>query len=438
MKKIILNHLKRWGLVWIAIGIFNCFIFLDKSKDIHYVSFPTLLWISAFALNFDLQRGCGRILITLPVSARQIGRAWWILSVALPTLFLTSINGLVMLAHSAGSANGFPMNDFIMTAMTYALFFGSTFYVLIGSPPGQPQNVIAWVRTIFTLGFFLGMFFIKPGFDTLQGIILLLAAAALTVIGWFQVEQMVLLRANFRLVAKTSRKNLAQYKTPQSFGGLPYLVQRIFIQSTLIGLGLMACLILFTSFFLRNENPAQPLVSLTQGGSTPYVFYILMFSIIPVVFQLRFLRTLPISTSTLAVTFIALPIFSIAAVGLIVTTIASLILGEAMIMPTVNSFLMLGAKAALVVSIVTWRGLEAGAYLLIFLVVLSDSFVSLGMTIMFHLGSHGPARPWWVNSTIFLVCFAASFALTKRLLTQSSSAYRVRTMPASTWSLARR
>jgi hypothetical protein len=447
MKRIILDHLKRWGLVWIAIGIFNfaivfnSFTLLDQGKSIDFtrgISFPILLWISAFALNFDLQRGSGRVLTTLPVTARQIGRSWWIVSVALPTLFLAAISGLAMLIHFAGSANGFPMDDLVVAAITYALYLGSFFYLFIGPSPGQPQNAVAWLRVAVSVGFIVGMLFVKPAFNTPQGIIFLLAAATLTVTGWFRAEQMVLQRASFKLVAKTSNKNTVQHKIPQDSGGLPYLVKRIFIQSTLIGLGLMAFMILLMSFFAHGQDRAQSIISMVGTGSTPYVFYILMFSIIPIVFQLRFLRTLPIPPSTLAATFVFLPIFSVAAVGVIVIAVAGFVLGQTVMMPTTNNFLMLAAKAAIIVPLIVWRGLETPVYILIFLLVLSDSFISLGMTIIFHLGSKSPDRPWWVNLSIFLLCLAMSLMLTRKLLTKSSSAYRVRTMPTNTWSMARR
>jgi hypothetical protein len=45
------------------------------------------------------------------------------------------------------------------------------------------------------------------------------------------------------------------------------------------------------------------------------------------------------------------------------------------------------------VSLIVWRGLDALTYLLIFLMVISESFIKLGMTIVFHLGSKTPERP---------------------------------------------
>jgi hypothetical protein len=133
-----------------------------------------------------------------------------------------------------------------------------------------------------------------------------------------------------------------------------------------------------------------------------------------------------------------MPVFSIAAVGMIVTTLASFVADEAVILHAANGFLMLGAKTAVMVSLIVWRGLDSLTYLFIFLLAISESFIKLGMTIIFHLGSKTPERPLWINLTVFFLCVGVSLALTQRLLAKSSSAYRVRMMPANAWSMARR
>ena len=282
------------------------------------------------------------------------------------------------------------------------------------------------------------MIFVKPSFDTPQGIIFALAATVLTMTGWFRAEQMVVRRAGFKLVANPSNKKLAPHKPQQGFGGLPYLVQRILIQSTLIGLVLMTSMTLIMAYIFQGQNRTQAVVSMIQGGSTPYVFFILFFAIVPIAFQLRFLRTLPVSSSALAATLVALPVFSIIGVGVIIATVGGLSLGETVILPTANNFLILGAKAAVIVPLIVWRGVDALTYLLIFLLMITDSFISLGVTIVFPHSFNHPANPWWSSVIIFLLFVAVALALTQRLLTKSSSAYRVRTMPASAWSMARR
>jgi len=442
MKHLILDHLKRWGLIWLAVGIANYYItgspLNQNALGMNPFSFQLIFWLGAFELNYDNMRGSSRVLTTLPVSAKRIGRAWWIFSVALPAIFLALTSALACQFHTS-HAQGFPTNEFIVANMTNLIYLGSVFYLFAGSLPGAPQKFNAWVRLAFAIGFILAMLFVKPTLETPQGILFLLTCATLTVLGWFSAEQMVLRRASFRIVATSPRGKNLPHQVPQGFGGLPYLVQRVFVQSTLIGLAMIGAMVLFMAMLTPGHNRGSAILSMVQGGSTPYVFFILIFSIVPVVFQLRFLRTLPVSPSALAAALVALPVFSIITVGAIIATVLSLLLGDKMVVPTANSFLILGAKAAIIVPLIIWRGLDALTYFLIFLMVVADSFIALGMTLLFHLGSNTPANPWWSSAIIFLLFIAVALLLTRTLLIQSSCAYRVRNLPASSWNnVARR
>jgi hypothetical protein len=463
MKRIIFDYFKRWCLVLTAILI-AYFVFqaisapennsqtssdrITASID-HTIStahnifiFQAIMWLG-FLLVWDIQRGLPRVLISMPLTAKQIGRAWWLASVAFPAIAVGAIGLLAVLIFSGGTNTIILLENYLADWVLIALYLGAIFGSQTFMAPTMADTFTGKIRNILFRLFFaftlFGFIFLQLEALTMIKLILFFSASAiLSVFGWFRAERLVLQRAGFRLVAQSSRKKTARHKIPQGFGGLPYLVQRIFIQSTLIGLGLMAFMVLVMSFFVHGQDRAQSIISIVGTGSTPYVFYILMFSIIPIVFQLRALRSLPIPPSTLAATFVFLPIFSVAAVGVIVIAVAGFVLGQTVMMPTANNFLMLAAKAAIVVPLVVWRGLETPVYILIFLLVLSDSFISLGMTIIFHLGSKSPDRPWWVNLSIFLLCLAVSLVLTRRLLTKSSSAYRVQTMPTNAWSMARR
>jgi len=62
------------------------------------------IFTGAFLLQIDLQRGHTRVLRALPVTAKQFARAWWLVSVGLPALFLAAITGLAMHHHAAWRA----------------------------------------------------------------------------------------------------------------------------------------------------------------------------------------------------------------------------------------------------------------------------------------------------------------------------------------------
>ena len=460
MKRIILDYFRRWWLVLTAILIAN---FVFQAFSIHENSSQTsndqivasvqhiintiyntcifqILMVLGFLLMWDIQHGLPRVLTSMPVTTRQIGRAWWLASVALPAMAVGVI-GLFALLLFAGRTNAMISLENYLTGWILAtLYLGAIFGALTFMTTTIPNTFIERIRVGFPNSLFvftiMGIIVLQLGTLTLIQTTLIFAAyVILGILGWFRAERMVLQRTGFRLVAQSSDKKPTQHKIPRGFGGLPYLAQKIFVQMTLIGLAITSWMTLWMSFFhfSHGQNHSQAVVSMTVDfGSIPYVFALLFF-ISPIVFQLRFLRTLPISSSALAATFVFLPVFSIAAVGMIVTALASHVADEVVILHTVNGFLMLGAKAAIMVSLIVWRGLDALTYLFIFLMVISDSLASLGMTLIFHLGTGTPEHPLWINSTVFSLCVAASFALTFRLLAKSSNAYRVRTMPANVW-----
>jgi len=464
MKRIILDYFKRWWLVlsaiFIAYFLFQAFAIRENNSQpsggsvaightvintVHNVFiFQVIMWLG-FLLIWEMQRGAPRVLTSLPIPTKQIGRAWWLAAVAFPAIAIGVLGSLAILIFSSGTNIPVLLENYLAEWSLIALYLGAMFGAQTLGTPDMAGTLFGKIRALLSSLLFViilfGFIFNQLVAPTLARLILFFfAAAILSVLGWFRAEQMVLQRASFRLSASSFQKNTASHQAPQGFGGLPYLAQRSFVRFVLASLALIAWMTFAMSFIhvSNGESHAQVFTSAVNGGSTPWFFFMLMFSIVPMVFQLRALRTLPIPSSTLAATMVFLPIFSIAVVGVIITTLSVSLAGQAVMLQTINSFLMMGAKVASMVVVIVWRGLDAVTYLLAFLLIIADSFISLGVTLTFHLGSKTPEQSWWIPLVIFLLSLAASFALTQRLLTQSSSIYRVRTMPANAWSMARR
>jgi len=393
---------------------------------------------------FDLQRGGVRTLTILPLTAKQIGRALWLASVLLPALALLVIGFLMFFIFSSVTNRTISLEACLTNWIISALYLGAIFVARTLMTTKMPATLIDRIRTIlpnllFAFAVFGLLFMQMQTLTKTKATLIFIVYLILSVAGWFRAERIILQRTGIRFAAQSSNNKNAQYKVPQGFGGLPYLAHRIFFQTILIGLAIATWMTPWMSFFhfSHEQNHAQSIVSMIDGGSIPYVF-VLLFFISPVIFQLRVLRTLPISPSVIAATLIFLPVVSVAAVGVIVIALASFVAGEVAIPPAINGFLMLGAKAAGMVCLIVWRGLDAATYIFMFLMMISGSLISLGLTLIFHLGTKEQEHPLWMYLTVFFLCVTASFALTRRLLTKSSSAYRVRTMPASAWSMARR
>jgi hypothetical protein len=464
MKRIVLDHFRRWWLVLAAVLIAD-FAFQSISirennsqtsddpsitavhlmnNTIHNIFImQAVMWLG-FLLLMDMQRGLSRVLTSMPVTTRQIGRAWWLASVAFPAFALGAIGLLAILIFSGGTNPTTFSENYLTGWILIVLYLGAIFGAQTFMATTIPDTFMDKTRTLLPNLLFplviMGLFFVQiETLTTAKTVLIFAAYAILSVLGWFRAERMVLQRANFRTAAQRSRNRPTQHKIPQGSGGLPYLAQKMFFQITLIGFAIVSWMTLWMSPFHLSggQNHSQQIASMIVfSGSIPYIF-ILSFRISLFVIQLRFLRTLPISPSALAATLLLTPIYSIAAVGMSVTILASFMAGEAVISLAANGFLMLGAKTAVLVSLIVWRGLDSLTYLIIFLLAISGSLVSLGMTQIFHL-TKTPEYPLWICLTIFLLCVAVSFALTQRLLAKSSSAYRVRIMPANVWSLARR
>ena len=477
MKPIILDYLKRWSLVLAAIFI-AYFVIQALSvhknysqahddrmsyghmsayqiavrdpfiaKVIHGVEdvfiFQVIMWLG-FVLMWEFQRGIPRVLINMPVTAKQIGRACWLASVAFPAIAVGLLGLLATLIFSGGTSTPILVENYLAGWVVIALYLGAMFGAQTFMATTMTDTFIGKLpNLLFALLFALaliGFLILLTETLTLTMLILFFSLfAILSILGWFRAERMVLQRAGFRLIAQSSRKGSARNKIPRGFGGLPYLAQRTFIQTTLIGLALISVMTLAMSFFLRSDgqNRAEAIFSMIDGGSAYFIF-LLIFSICPMIFQLRVLRTLPVSSSALAALLVFLPVVSIAAIGVIVTVFAGCVAGATVTLHAVNTFLLLGAKTAVMVSVIVWRGLDAVTIFLFFLMVVADSFISLVTVLIFHAGSKTPEHPFWIYLIVFFLCVAASLALTRRLLTKSSNAYRVRTLPANAWNMARR
>ncbi|HEX7570428.1 MAG TPA: hypothetical protein VF492_07980, partial [Verrucomicrobiae bacterium] len=293
--------------------------FSDHAPNLGALTFQLVLWLGAMQLNFDLQRGHSRVLTTLPVTARQIGRAWWIFSVALPALLLAATSGAAMLLHCAVTAKGFPTDYFVVMATANTLFLGALYFLFVGSFPGWPHNIFGWLRHIYSIGFLMGMIFVTPALDTPKGIILLLVAAVLTVIGWFRSEQMVLLRAGFRPGTQLGKRTPGQHKVPAGFGGLPFLWQTLFVRVGYMGIAAVVWL-LGMQLLMHGSlklSPRQLLETTLPAFSSFGFFFMVMFLLLPMIMQLRHLRSLPISTTALAAMLVLLPTVPVLVCGLV-------------------------------------------------------------------------------------------------------------------------
>ncbi|MFM2294930.1 MAG: hypothetical protein RLZZ350_1343, partial [Verrucomicrobiota bacterium] len=132
MNRIILDHVRRWWLLWLTIGIGNmlaaCVTF-GKDQIFSYALFPLMMWCGAFQLRYDLSRGLARALGSVPVTLKEIGRAWWLASVALPALLLAVTGALGLAGYVLLAGKTFSLAAYGVTCITDTAILGALFYL---------------------------------------------------------------------------------------------------------------------------------------------------------------------------------------------------------------------------------------------------------------------------------------------------------------------
>lgn len=166
MKRIILDHFKRWRLV-LAACLIAYFAFqasythkdnTQSSDDpttasiqhminaVHYTFiFQAVMWLG-FLLVWDFQRGLPRVLTSLPLTTKQIGRAYWAASVAFPAIALGIVGLLAVLIFSSGANLTILLENYLMNWSLAALYLGAAFGALTFMVTAIPDNLIDKIR----------------------------------------------------------------------------------------------------------------------------------------------------------------------------------------------------------------------------------------------------------------------------------------------------
>ena len=154
MKKLILDHFRRWwwvlapGAVYALVLGWSMAIPADASELWHGKRLFVLVWLKvqsnmfvsqvfclavftgAMLLLFDLHRGIARAVSALPLTARQIGRSWWLATVAIPAIVYAALffggAGTFYLFHPN---QVFPAARLVMASIFTLLWLGMGFTI---------------------------------------------------------------------------------------------------------------------------------------------------------------------------------------------------------------------------------------------------------------------------------------------------------------------
>ncbi len=455
MKQIIFDHFRRWRVVLISIGAV-CFLFAGFMEReggpespaisfhailnhaiVYVCTFQLIIFYLGMCLTMDLQRGLARVLTTLPLTTKQIGRALWLASVAIPAVGLAAIGFLSLLVFSIGANRAMPLGSYLVACAIAAPTLGATFGAMTLMRTAIPNTFIDRIGTLFSnvllmLPFFGLLFFDKTNPNLTVAGLFFAALTILTIIGWFRAGQLVSNRAGFRPVSRSSRKQTGQCKTPTGFGGIPFLITKttgqVFFMYLVVMVGMLGATLL-----LDRHRTLQKIVEINANGYNLVIFSawaVGIFQVFHMFILLRLLRTLPISTTKLAALLVFLPTASLVLMSLVLGACFYPFIGQAAALQFAAIFLIPMTITALAIPVVLWSGLERNSLALIGFVF----FLSLTLPIFFGLDG----VPLWFRGAVAMIIVSISFFTSKYLLPRSSKAYRFQLSNLGAWRMGGR
>jgi hypothetical protein len=459
MKKIILDHFRRWWWVLAAcliayFAVQATYVHKENSQSsddpttasvqhmingIHYTFiFQAVMWLG-FLLVWDFQRGLPRVLTSLPVTTKQIGRAWWLASVAFPAITLGIVGLLAVLIFSGGANIPILLENYLRNWSLAALYLGAAFGALTFMTTTMPDTFIERIRTIpsnllFTLTIF-GVIFLQLGTLTQTQTQLIFAAyIILSVLGWFRAEALVRKRTTARLITAPAKRQPNERACSEGHGGLRFLFETIFIRQIMIGLFMAGAFCLFYGFIswrqpVSSHHSNDPLFVIWQ------FWWIMMFQIIIVSTHLRFLRTMPFSAWKLSAVIVFAPFLAMLAVTFLITFSLSAIAGFAAVSPMEmfrQGYFLQISLATTLAPLIIWRGYDIAVTtwrthdILIFLLLIVGMIACI-------LGYGFMKNHLFISGTVSPLAILGSFFVTKLMLERSSRTYRPSAIQLSSW-----
>jgi hypothetical protein len=438
MKLLVLNHLRRW---WWALAAGAAFEFLFgfmvvyKPSDDPFgvvpiaLAFPVLM--GPLLLSLDLQRGLARYVPCMPLTAGEIGRAWWLQAVGLPAAVVSGMlflgAGIFHLLHPHAH---FPAAALGLTSVFSVLWPGASFAAFTQTTRRTNPGWWESLRILF-FGLLWGMSLgctwlilqdVLKNF--LQTGILLVITATATGFGWLSAGQFALGRVRPQRAVPGSRGLRGQYRAPGGYGGVRYLIGNSLIRGYFIGMMMvsipLAMALLPLVLHDRWELLQRGIGEVKWELATMMMCLTGVLQIFVISTHLRFLRTLPISASKLAAVMIGTASLPVVAVGATVAGLVALTSGPGAALMLMKAFVIALVPAALCGQTQIWRSMGlmiATIALLAAVIFLVGRMLSVGFLLFPNVS---------LVSTFMLVGIgvAVAFLLTRRSLLLSSNAYR--------------
>jgi hypothetical protein len=328
MNAILSDFLWRWRWAYVALAAFHLFLTLlgilgNQPESVLRLGLGFVGFSGSLLLAIDLRNGIARPLLALPIEARAMGRAFWLLAVGIPvTLGLTIL--LLARAFAAG-IHRYPapaLSQEAIEALYLIAYTGTVYFLLSLMPPGPETGLwrslrgglvgAAWGGSLGFSTMIMGQIPLEWGRIPHWHWVGLVGGCALAVLGWFRGELVLRTRARRLLQAQESQPGTARvkYRASRSTGS-SYLWWNVIREScvaSIILVTLVACFEWVVNGTLSGGR-------LSHGTSSFSFFLHFQFSgMLCLVFgvrwvaSLRSFRVLPQSTWSLSLQTFAIPL----------------------------------------------------------------------------------------------------------------------------------
>jgi hypothetical protein len=380
----------------------------------------------------------------LPLTGRQLGRSWWLATVALPSLVLTALlfSGSATYCHFR-PGHSFPTVRLVLGSLFTFVWLGLQFTLSFVATRGSSGNRLELIGTglmgLVTTLVYLGnmLLCLNASSSPLKTAVLLAFGLPLTLVGWVFAEQFEPGRAALylgRIDAPNLRGSRVRpaggepapprgvFRVPGGCGGMGFLLSTLSVRGFLhISLIVALMALVFQVPGVGLSPSASPDLFAPMVSFMP-AWFIVFYLFMPALQHLRFLRTLPISANRLATVLLALVIVPLVALGALLWLIVWPLWGTTVALGFLNCFAFALGGSVLCAFFAIWRGSGVQSYALILLSLLGF--------LLGHLWLQGHfqnlKRPLAIAGPFAVACVLLAFVLTRLVLVYSSHVYRIR------------
>lgn len=345
MKRIIVDHFRRRWLMLALLCLLSVAagLVLGIERDIRVSAF---LFISICITTMDWVSGSPRVLLSLPLTARQIGRAYWWLAVSAPALLfavfsaigifilrLAEIHGeflgpWLQMFIATGPEDKFP-GIWLVTALAAGLFCGSIFWLISGAvwsaalpgagEPWQKRITRPFFACAFAIALVAGIYSLCKSTISITDKIAIacLFGFAFSVLGWFRAESLFI-DSSFRRDVAGAGISRRKFEPRPGYGGGTYLIIR-FCSFYLSMAGFLIAFVMgiagFAVWHDHDRVSWSDVVSQTIVQVQMWSFISSFSQVMMIAPHLKFLRSLPLTSKQLAAIILCVALLPVLIMG---------------------------------------------------------------------------------------------------------------------------